>query len=176
MLSIMKHRCFECASWVALAFISIVVTACAPASGGRHERVPKYEWGFYNAGERAITDVHITFGDNGGVPFGDGAGLIVPDAEKGSGSARDPIPETAAATWTTPDGMKHHKDVPVAALLKDPKGFSGIIYFRYTADDVQVIPIAYDDWHREVVRGTGVMLAARAVSNPATRPTTQPVG
>ena len=60
----------------------------------------------------------------------------------------DPIPDKTNLSWTTPDGIQHHKVVQVASKLKDPRTFDGVIWLEIYGvgdNDFRLVPMRLDE-------------------------------
>ena len=124
-----------------------LLCGCTAFGGGPGPRVPEYSLGFYNATGRELTGVHVTWVADG-VPYRVGAGILIPTAKAVSHFAPDPIPPRVTVWWRTPDGEDgedgegHSREVEVASKVPDLRSFTGTVWFKFTADGVEVVPMS----------------------------------
>ena len=164
-----------------VALLLTVLGACSLGCGGAdywHARNPPYTDGFYNATGQELRDVQIDY-EVDHKPYRLGGGLMVPTAVASIEFAPDPIPERVTLSWRTPDGELHHQELAVASRVPDLKHFSGTLYFCISQDGLRVVPVTYDEEHRNAVRGIRRVIdeKAKAVqpdTQPSTRPSTRP--
>ena len=109
-----------------------------------NRRVPPYRIGFKNATTEMLKGVRFDW-DGGTESYNDQAGSLGVGSTKQSDSEPDPIPVRGTVSWETL-GKEHEKVVAVASQIKDIGHFAGTIWFRFTRDGVEVVPITDDDF------------------------------
>ena len=109
-----------------------------------NRRVPPYRIGFKNATTEMLKGVRFDW-DGGTESYNDQAGSLGVGSTKQADSEPDPIPERVTVSWETL-GKEHEKVVAVASQIKDIGHFAGTIWFRFTRDGVEVVPITDDDF------------------------------
>lgn len=121
---------------------------------GWHVRSPEYEIGFANRSSLFLTEVTAEW-DDGAKKRALDVGKLRQGSIATVSDAPDPIPTTATALWTTPEGKIHRQNVVVAKKIQDIATWTGTIWFKFTDDGVEVVPLSKKqmddlaDAHRE---------------------------
>jgi hypothetical protein len=130
---------------VIFASVFALLSGCAAHDSRYRERVPQYDWGFYNASDEILRDVFIDW-HVGDTPYREGAGALNSGSGAESSFGFDPIPPSVTLTWRTQDGEKHKREVQVAGVIPDLANFTGIIWLKFTKDgDVAIVPMSKAD-------------------------------
>ncbi|MDB5291998.1 MAG: hypothetical protein JWL69_3239 [Phycisphaerales bacterium] len=129
---------------IASAFTIPCFVGCGPTppAGWRPQvsRDPEYSLGFHNSTQAPLLESEIEWMVDGR-HFHDGGGLLYPGGRgKTSSFAPDPIPVSVHVTWKTSDGQTHEQNVEVASHVPDLPHFTGVIWFNFTDEGVQVVP------------------------------------
>ncbi|MDB5290620.1 MAG: hypothetical protein JWL69_1861 [Phycisphaerales bacterium] len=110
-------------------------------------RSPEYGFGFYNATGQELEDSGITWVGDGRFHSA-GGGVMAVGSTKTQDDEPAPIPEKVTAFWKTADGKMHRKEVEVAPLVTDLKGFTGTIWLKFTNEGVTVVPMTNKEQDR----------------------------
>lgn len=133
-------------------FVQLIAAAhygCAPAAPAGDAHGPDHQEGYYNATQNEIFDA-IIYWSVGDRHDAHGYFLLPALGTKLVVSAVDPIPDRATILWKTADGAAHRSEVKVANAIPDLKAFRGTVWYKFTENNVEVVPISYIEEDRRV--------------------------
>lgn len=129
--------------------LAIALTGCGPSlfDSEHHPRWPNYAVGFANRTKTKLNDVSASWTWHG-VKYSMPCGRLNVGSTAEDFEAPDPIPLEITVIWKTADGAEHRMNMEVAETIPDITTWTGTVWFKFTDDGVEMVPLSKKQMHK----------------------------